>query len=68
VTDDALSKLTDQLSTENRAWVEQLSGTQRRELLQEWQNKGGNTGLGGVGTEQNSADADALVEQRRKNA
>lgn len=64
--EDGLRMLTSQLSPDNRSWVEQLPKEQQRKLLQKWQDEGGNTGLGGVGTDQNYADADALVEDWRK--
>jgi hypothetical protein len=55
------------MSPENRKWVEQLPSDQKRRLMQKWQNEGGRTGIGSVGTETNDADADAVVDEFRKN-
>ncbi|SDM77912.1 hypothetical protein [Actinacidiphila guanduensis] len=63
---DAIEEMTGRLSPENRRWVEQLPNEKKRELVQKWQNEGGATGLGNVGTDVNEADADAVVEKFRK--
>ena len=64
--DKALETLKEQMSPDNQKWVEQLPKERQREFLKEWQNEGGNTELGNVGTDQNSADADALAEKFRR--
>jgi hypothetical protein len=63
---DAIEEMTGRMSPENRKWVEQLPNEKKRELVQKWQNEGGATGLGNVGTDINEADADAVVEEFRK--
>ncbi|WP_329174405.1 hypothetical protein [Streptomyces sp. NBC_01477] len=63
---DPLGEMTGRMSSENRKWVEQLPNEQKRELIQKWQNEGGSTGIGSVGTAPNEADADAMVEKFRK--
>jgi hypothetical protein len=63
---DAIEEMTGRMSPENRRWVEQLPNERKRELVQKWQNEGGATGLGNVGTDLNEADADAVVEEFRK--
>jgi ABC-type uncharacterized transport system auxiliary subunit len=64
--DNPMAEMTGRMSPENRKWVEQLPNERKRELMQKWQNEGGRTGLGSVGTDVNEADADAMVEDFRK--
>ncbi|MEE4543868.1 hypothetical protein V2S66_18055 [Streptomyces sp. V4-01] len=64
--DDAMREMTGRMSPENRKWVEQLPSDRKRQLMQKWQNEGGRTDLGSVGTETNDADANAVVEEFRK--
>jgi hypothetical protein len=63
---DPMTEMTGRMSPENRKWVEQLPNEQKRKLMQKWQNEGGATGIGSVGTDPNDADADAVVEEFRK--
>ncbi|GGP00386.1 hypothetical protein [Wenjunlia tyrosinilytica] len=65
--EDPMAEMTGRMSPENRKWVEQLPSDQKRRLMQKWQNEGGRTGIGSVGTETNDADADAVVDEFRKN-
>jgi hypothetical protein len=65
-TGDALNTMMDQMSPDNRKWVERQSGEQQRKLLGHWQEKGGSTGVGGVGTETSDVDVDTLVEEWRE--
>ncbi|WP_329454082.1 hypothetical protein [Streptomyces sp. NBC_01497] len=63
--DDALEKIMDRMSPDNRSWVEKQSKQQRKEMLEYWQDKGGGTSLGGVEEETSDIDADSLVQEWR---
>ncbi|WP_327238350.1 hypothetical protein OG349_34465 [Streptomyces sp. NBC_01317] len=64
---EALSKLMDQISPDHQDWVNSLPRERQLELLKMWENHGGNTELGNIGTDSNSVDPDALIEKFRKN-
>jgi len=63
--DKALDTLKGQMSPDNQKWVDQLPQERQQELLKEWQDQGGDTELGNVGTDQKSIDADVLAERFR---
>ncbi|MER5972690.1 hypothetical protein ABT112_23660 [Streptomyces sp. NPDC002055] len=63
---NALEKLLEQLSPENRAWVEALPTDRRGRLLEEWQEKGGATSLGGVDSAPSYVHADEMVTEFRE--
>jgi flagellar hook assembly protein FlgD len=64
--DNLLDSMMEQISPDNRTWVKRLPKEKQREILKEWQDEGGNTDLGNVGTGQSNIDADAMVEKHRK--
>jgi hypothetical protein len=55
----------EQMSPANRSWVGKQSSEEQKKLLGHWQEEGGSTGIGGVGTETSDVDVDSLVEEWR---